>query len=125
MRHVAHLFDELLRTRSGAEAIGTILRYLASALRDDDRSLLDDTLAQLSPPSQEHSMRTIADAYRAEGREEGRHQQAACVLLKLLSLKFGPLDESTTARVSAASLEELDRFTERVLLASSVDDVLR
>lgn len=56
---------------------------------------------------------------RAEGRAEGR----ATTLLKLLALKFGELPAATRKRVQAASMDELDRLTERVLSAGSLRDV--
>src|SRR5690606_27510036 len=59
-----------------------------------------------------------------EGREEGRAEGRAEVLLKLLQLKFGALPESAEEKVRRASLEELDRWAERVLSAQSLEDTL-
>jgi hypothetical protein len=46
-------------------------------------------------------------------------------LIKLLSLKFGPLSDVVSDRVQSASIEELELWTERVLSASTLDEVLR
>jgi len=45
-------------------------------------------------------------------------------LLKLLQLKFGPLPDAVTARVRSASPDELNAWVERVLSASTVNEVL-
>jgi len=39
----------------------------------------------------------------------------------LLRLKFGELDGSTERRLEAAALEQLDRWSERVLTAESLE----
>jgi hypothetical protein len=66
----------------------------------------------------------FAKRYVAEGRAEGEVHGRTTVLLKQLTLKFGPLATDTIDRVQHASTEELDRWTERILSAASLDDVL-
>jgi hypothetical protein len=63
---------------------------------------------------------TTAQDLRAEGRVEG----VASVLVRQLTRKFGPLPESTQAAIRAASLEQLEVWTDRILAASSLDEVL-
>ena len=75
----------------------------------------------------EFALRYIAQG-RAEGKAEGKaegelHGQAA-ILIKLLALKFGPLTAEATDRVQQASAEQLDRWAERLLNATSLDDLL-
>lgn len=43
----------------------------------------------------------------AEGRQEGRQEEAASVILRLLPRLCGPLSEATTAQIHALSLEQL------------------
>jgi hypothetical protein len=73
-------------------------------------------------------MPSIADMFRREGREEGEARGEArgraATVLKQLTLKFGPLDEAVRARVAGASADELDGYTERVLFADRLEDVL-
>jgi hypothetical protein len=57
----------------------------------------------------------------AEGEFRGRSE----TVLKLLALRFGPLEHVVMERVRNASLAELEAWTERVLSASTLDDVLR
>lgn len=51
---------------------------------------------------------------------EGRAE----LLIKLLTLRFGPLSEQVRERIHTANLAELDLFAERVLTARSLDEVL-
>ena len=45
-------------------------------------------------------------------------------MLKQLAVKFGPLSQETMARVRSANVAELDRWAERVLSATTLEDVL-
>lgn len=61
---------------------------------------------------------------RKEGREEGRLEARAEVLLNLLRLKGYAVDDALRARVMGTrDLATLDRWVERVLTATSLDDV--
>ena len=60
---------------------------------------------------------------REEGREEGRKEGQAALLLRLLSLRFGDPSSELLARIHAASDAELTRWAERILTASTLDDV--
>ena len=61
---------------------------------------------------------------RQEGREEGIGQGEARVLLRQLTLKFGPVSESVRSRVESADAETLLRWSEQVLSADRVEDVV-
>ena len=58
---------------------------------------------------------------RKDGREEGQRR----VLLKLLGLRFGQLSPEVVALVDQAESDVLERWTERILTASSVEEVLQ
>jgi hypothetical protein len=60
---------------------------------------------------------------RAEGHAAGRREGEAEVLLRLLRARFGALPEDVTARLNAADAETLLRWSERVLSASTLDEV--
>ena len=74
---------------------------------------------QLGPAGQEVYM-TVAQSLR----EEGRQERPSGPLLKLLSQKFGALSEETVTRVRSAEPEELDRWAEGVLFATTLEQVL-
>ena len=61
---------------------------------------------------------------REEGLEVGLLKGKRETLLRQLAAKFGPLSVVTTARVEAIeSLDELDGLLERVLTATSLEDM--
>ncbi|NEE02296.1 hypothetical protein [Phytoactinopolyspora halotolerans] len=72
--------------------------------------------AKLGPEAEEAYM-TTADMLRAEGR--------VATVLQQLSLKFGPLPQTTVDAVQNASAEQLEAWTARVLTADTLDEVLR
>ncbi|MBZ0120170.1 MAG: DUF4351 domain-containing protein [Sandaracinaceae bacterium] len=64
------------------------------------------------------------------GESAGQHSKVDAIVdkaqelvLKQLRVRFGELPEATIARVRVASVEELDRWAERVLTASSLEQV--
>jgi hypothetical protein len=61
---------------------------------------------------------------REEGREEGIGQGEARVLLRQLTLKFGAVPEPERARVESADAQTLLRWSERVLTADRLEDVV-
>ncbi|HVR99462.1 MAG TPA: Rpn family recombination-promoting nuclease/putative transposase [Thermoanaerobaculia bacterium] len=62
---------------------------------------------------------------REEGREEGRQEGEVRMLLRQLSLKFGPLDLDTEERVRSADADRLLGWGERLLTAERLQDVFR
>jgi hypothetical protein len=60
---------------------------------------------------------------RAEGLEKGRLEGRADVLLRLVAARFGAPARSITERVRAASADQIDQWTERILTASSLTDL--
>jgi hypothetical protein len=63
---------------------------------------------------------TWADKMKEEGRLAGKRE----TLLQLLSKKFGPLPEEATTRVNTLeSIDELDAYLDRVLTASSLEEM--
>jgi len=79
----------------------------------------------------EEAIVTAADQLREEGRRDGiaKGQLEGIVkgqrqtLLKQLQRKFGHVPEPITARVAAASSDDLDRWLDRILTAPTLDDV--
>ncbi|MBX3234492.1 MAG: hypothetical protein KIT84_13430 [Labilithrix sp.] len=62
-------------------------------------------------------------AGREEGREEGREQTMRDVLARLLRARFGALDTAIEARIHDAGLDELTRWTDRIVTAAALDDI--
>ena len=70
-------------------------------------------------------MTQFAERFIQQGLEKGIGQGEARVLLRLLTLKFGPLPEPVRARIESADADTLLRWSERVLSADQLDEVFR
>ena len=51
----------------------------------------------------------------AEGRQEGRQEEAASVTLRLLPRLCGPLSEATTAQIQALQIDKLEALADALL----------
>jgi hypothetical protein len=84
-------------------------------------------LEALMPNGRYEYKSEFARKYFAEGLEKGREEGLADgerrTLLKLLRLKFQHLPPTIVARVEAAEIADLDRWAERILAATTLDDV--
>lgn len=61
---------------------------------------------------------------KEEGREEGRQQEAARFVVRLLTCRFNQtLSEAWQQRISALSIEQLERLGEALLDFSVIDDL--
>ncbi len=60
---------------------------------------------------------------RIEGEARGRAAEAAAVALRLLSRRCGPLSETTTSRIKALPLDQLEALTEALLHFSGPADL--
>ena len=89
---------------------------------------LNEAAQRASFPAKE-SIMSIAEELRQEGRKEGRQegrQEAQMELLvKQLQLKFGELSDDAAHRVASAAPHELETWAERILTATSLEEVLQ
>ena len=60
---------------------------------------------------------------RVEGRIEGRVEGQAAMLRRQLTLRFGPLPERLEQRLVSADSDTLLRWAERLVSATTVDEV--
>jgi len=58
-----------------------------------------------------------------QGRQEGRQEGEAAILLRLITLKFGPPSEAVRARIAAAGSDMLLEWSARILTAERVEDL--
>ncbi len=65
------------------------------------------------------------DRWNREILEKGRQEGEAQMMLRLLRLKFGPLEPAIEERVRSADTDLLLEWGERVLTAQSLEDVFR
>jgi hypothetical protein len=73
----------------------------------------------LGKPHYERDRSVGKDEGLAESLAEGKLE----IVRRLLSRRFGPLPEAVTTRVAAAGTEDLERWSDRLLDAASLDDV--
>jgi predicted transposase YdaD len=64
-----------------------------------------------------------AQEWLAEGRQEGRQEEASSVTLRLLARRCGTLSTATTARIQALTLEQLEALAEALLDFQGPDDL--
>jgi predicted transposase YdaD len=60
-----------------------------------------------------------------EGRQEGRQEGEMVMLRRLLTQRFGPLSDRVEQRLNAATVQDLERWADRVLDAQHLDEVFR
>ena len=112
----------------------------ASLQLDEDRSRLyfDLVLVSLSTAARqelqamdpakyeyqsEFARRYVAQG-RAEGKAEGQLEGRADLLVRQLTLRYGPLASDVRAWIAAASIADLDAVGERLLTAQSLQEAL-
>ncbi|HSN96742.1 MAG TPA: hypothetical protein VLS89_00545 [Candidatus Nanopelagicales bacterium] len=61
---------------------------------------------------------------RREGQRAGRREGQRLTLMKLLTARFGVLSDAAVARIKAADAAQLDAWTDRVLTAASLPELL-
>lgn len=66
----------------------------------------------------------FARRYVAEGRAEGKAEGRVEIVLRQLTLRFGPLAEAVQTRVRGAPDAQLDAVVERVISAQTLEEAL-
>jgi hypothetical protein len=61
---------------------------------------------------------------RVEGKAEGQLEGRVDLLVRQLTQRFGAVSDEALARISSASIDELDAIGERLLAAESVEEAL-
>ena len=130
--HIAHpevVLPEVvrrLRQVPDAEQRGRLLTTLLALLENEEvitmveRLLTDDDVLLDLP-----YLRRLRAQEREEGRQEGRRQEAAEILLRQLQRRFGPLPEAVQSRVEAADRATLEQWSDRVVSAPTLEAVLQ
>ena len=75
------------------------------------------------------SMGAFKERWLEEGRRQGVAQGVAqgeqSLLARLLARRFGPLDQATETRLRNASTDEINRWTDQILVARTLDEVFQ
>lgn len=115
---------ELFGTKTGLEAIKTMLYYLSNSSDhlDKDRVIRLFTEAPLDKMGAEVIM-TLAEQWRQEGEEKGIEKGKIGIVSRQLTIRFRDDAEQWLERLKELSADELDIVSERLLTAGSIADV--
>jgi len=76
-------------------------------------------------PQEADKMATFSERMRAEGMQQGMQRGEVAVLLRLMERKFGRrLTEDDRRRVESADVDTLLEWSDRILSANSVEEIL-
>ncbi|OSM04783.1 DUF4351 domain-containing protein [Magnetofaba australis] len=77
------------------------------------------------PGEAEHYASQFAREMVSKGRHEGRQEEAAAMLTRLLKRRFGSLPDWVEPKVTAASLPEIEGWMDTIFDAESLDAVFK
>lgn len=122
LRELLRLIEQVIDQPTALEILESLLRYYVQGTRrldeQDVRMLLKET------QSGEPLMQTFIDKYIEQGLKQGERRGEAAMLLRLIERKFGPPSERVRTRITQADAETLLEWSERLLVAHSLDEVL-
>jgi hypothetical protein len=105
----------------GRDDCHTWLRYILDVADDAMAEQLVAAVHQYTPELEEIAM-TAAEKLRQEGREQGRRNQIA-MLVVLLTQRFGPIPAAQRERLDTATPEQLNEYAGRILTVRSLDEL--
>jgi hypothetical protein len=109
---------DVRRASNGVAALNRVVRYIAqvSNLEVDELALyVQDTFGE--------EVHEVVMATAEKIRSTSRQERALELVLKQLTVKFGPLSDEVIKRLESAADEHLDRIAERLITASAVEEV--
>ncbi len=112
----------------GAEALARLVRYTIEVTDPGSTSLdqLRETLAPAIGPKAQEVVMTIAQQLIEQGRQEGLNAGVArqrAALGRQLRSRFGELPPAVLAQIEAADPDTLDRWSDRFVNATRLEDV--
>ncbi|MCA3009509.1 MAG: DUF4351 domain-containing protein, partial [Phycisphaerales bacterium] len=75
-------------------------------------------------PAMKNKFVSTAQQIRNEGRAEGKAEGKVATLLRLITRRFGAPDAAVASRLHGATTDEIDRWTDRILDATSLAELL-
>ena len=121
----AELVRAALEEDPTLDAVVLVLRYI-STVRDERLDDVIEAARQIGREAEEAAMtlyeRLIAEG-EAKGKAEGKAEGMAALILRQLG-RFGPVPPELSARVRAASVDELAAMADRMMSATSAADVV-
>jgi predicted transposase YdaD len=106
------------------DALIAVLRYLVATHPKLGVATIAKLLERTALKGQKEVTVDVLDELKREGREEGRVEGGARILLGQLAARFGPVPAEVKVRVLAAKEPTLARWSLRVLTAPTLEAVL-
>ena len=113
-QHTAGTLAGTNESMTRSEQLGIMELYLT--LNTEERQLLGQQY-----PQEKQRMNQLTARWYEEGRIDGQLK----TLIRLLTRRFGTLDKATEARLQGATQGELDRWTDSILTARTLEEVFR
>lgn len=113
---------EILAVPGGRAYIEQWLHYIWLVTPDLDFEEVYAKLLKELPETKDVAM-TIAEQLEARGEARGEANARVKILTKQMTLKFGELSEEQAAHLAEATKQQLDTYIERILTASTPEDV--
>lgn len=122
------LVRQVLRASGGMAALDMIFRYMWVVNEklgiEELRQLVEREIGKDVEEAIVNAVDTLLAEGRNNGLEQGRSEGQRQMLVRQLGKRFGTLPNDAVARVSAATLETLELWSDRVLTASTLSEVL-
>ncbi|MDD2556865.1 MAG: DUF4351 domain-containing protein [Desulfuromonas sp.] len=108
--------------RSILEKIEMYLRYVSGC----SKHINEETIRKSIEDSEirEEIMATLAQKWMNEGEARGIIGGQSALLRKLIKLRFGQIPPYVEGQLAAATAEQLERFAENVLTATTAEEVV-
>jgi predicted transposase/invertase (TIGR01784 family) len=117
----ADLMREVLQPASGLEALALVMRYILLVNDQVEPETLQELLEHHVSPQAKDAVMTAGEKMIQQGIQQGE----ARVLLRLLRRRFGDaVTADTEQRVAAAPAEQIETWSERVLSAATLAELL-
>jgi predicted transposase YdaD len=88
---------------------------------------LREIVRNVRPEEEEKMMSIFAEEKKKEGRQEGEQlgilKGTAKTLLRQMTKRFGPQPDVVASRIQSADERTLEKWTDRILDATTLDDV--
>jgi hypothetical protein len=118
---------EVVEAPNGLTALAQVLCYVLQVSEHVEREALKALLAREIGPETKEAIVTAGQLLIEQGREEGRQegrQSLQALLLDLLRQRFGgQVDAQVEQRIGAASMEQVETWTRRVLSAATLGEL--
>jgi predicted transposase YdaD len=117
------LVREVRRAPNGVAALAKVYTYIFHVNERYRPEELVKLLGKALGKEGKAEMASVAEQLQEEGERRGLVRGRREMLLALLTARFGELPKPALARVTAATIEQLDGWAKRVLSAQTLADV--